>query len=342
LTPLMEKLTALMEKFNEYLQTPQGQEMLQHLSDVLLGMFEDISKIDPNEVMKGLTKIFDDIKKGLQWIIDNKQTLVDALKVIAAGFGVLQLGSLAVNVKKVYNGFKDIMHLGGGDKSGGGDTVVDATTTAASTAGSFVPFLKTIAVTTLLSYMGAKALGDYRRANPEKILGTEQHLEAKVGKDEELRSMFAQWVDYQAQAERVDPDDENRVIEIYDRITELWDAMQGHEGFGAMFDSYNAWRQEQGLSNSQWELPDEWRSNGLVEKMDKMTAVADDLTWDTANRNKATSEMAAAANNRQSLPAAIETAVRNGVSNIRICLDGQLVSNSVGNTMANAIAGLVK
>lgn len=342
LTPLMEKLTALMEKFNEYLQTPQGQEMLQHLSDALLGMFEDITKIDPEKVMEGLIGIFDKIKEGLEWIINNKDTLVGALKVIAAGFGLLKLGNLAMNVVKISDGFKNILGLGGGKAAAGGDTVVDATTTAASTAGSFVPFLKTIAFTTLLSYMGAKALGDYRRANPEKILGTEQHLEAKVGKDEELRSMFAQWVDYQAQAERVDPDDENRVIEIYDRITELWDAMQGHEGFGALFDSYNAWRQEQGLSNSQWELPDEWRSNGLVEKMDKMTAVAEDMTGDTANRNKATSEMAAAANNMQGLPAAIEMAVRNGVSNIRVYLDGQLVSNSVGNTMANAIAGLVK
>ena len=85
-----------------------------------------------------------------------------------------------------------------------------------------------------------------------------------------------------------------------------------------------------------------WDEDGLAEKLDRMTAAAGDLTGDSANRNKATSEMAAAANNMQGLPAAIETAVRNGVSNIRVYLDGQLVSNSVGNTMANAIAGLVK
>lgn len=314
LTPLMEKLTALMEKFNEYIKTPEGQEMLQRLSDLLLGMFEDIMKIDPDEVMKGLIKIFDDIKAGLNWIIEHKEDLVNALKVIAAGFGVLQLGTLAVNIKKIYNGFRNILGLGGGGvekaiTGGLRTTITNGITGLTSQAGAW---LTSTGVGNMLP-----GFGDWLVHNTglgqEYILGTKE----KGSTFREIGDNAQQWWD--------------TVKELAGNNLKYWQGIMAQQG-----------------QASEWILGDDKSIEENMEFvhhqtwMQKMDSIVDTLLGDRTNDNKATSEMTAAANNMQGLPAAIETAVRNGVSNIRIYLDGQLVSNSVGNTMANAIAGLVR
>ena len=57
----------------------------------------------------------------LQWIVDNKDSVVAALTAIATGFGLLKVGEFALNITKIVNGLKDLGILGGG--SGGAPTV---------------------------------------------------------------------------------------------------------------------------------------------------------------------------------------------------------------------------
>ena len=57
----------------------------------------------------------------LQWIVDNKESVVAALTAIAGGFGLLKLGEFALQITKIVNGLKDLGILGGG--SGGAPTV---------------------------------------------------------------------------------------------------------------------------------------------------------------------------------------------------------------------------
>ena len=56
----------------------------------------------------------------LQWLIDNKDAVKTALTVIAGGFAMLKMGELALNVKKVVDGFGLIKSMGG---KGGSPTV---------------------------------------------------------------------------------------------------------------------------------------------------------------------------------------------------------------------------
>lgn len=115
LTPLMETLTGLMEKFNEYLQSPEGQAAMEKLGEAISGMFEDLTNADPEKIIENLSGIFDKIQDGLQWLIDNKQTVVDALKVIVGGFALLKLAGLAANIGQIVNGLKG---LGGAGAAG--------------------------------------------------------------------------------------------------------------------------------------------------------------------------------------------------------------------------------
>ena len=340
LTPLMEKLTELMQKFNEYIQSPEGQEMLKKLSETLMGLFEDITNIDPEKVMEGLIGIFNKIKEGLEWIIDNKDTLVGALKVIAAGFGLLKLGNLAMNVVKIADGFKNILGIGAGKAAAGAGSSV-AGGAAQSTGVSWLAqqaslfgaagggaMLGTVSGLGLLGYAGAKMIS--ANLNDENLNmitggGTGYDLLDRLTQDQ--LKLVADYRDLYENASGSE--------EAMNKREELFRSLEG-SGFE------NTEMAVSWLENIFDEAMRGWDEDGLAEKLDRMTAMAEDLTGDTASRNKATSEMAAAADNMQGLPAAIEAAVRNGVSNIRVYIDGQLVSNSVGSTMANAIAGLVR
>ena len=135
LTPLMETLTGMMEKFNEYLASPEGQKAMEKLGEAINKMFEDLTNADPEKIIANLSGIFDKIQGGLQWLIDNKQTVVDALKVIVGGFALLKLGGLAANIGKIVQGLGGLSGAGaaGAASSGAAST---GSAAAAGAAGS--------------------------------------------------------------------------------------------------------------------------------------------------------------------------------------------------------------
>lgn len=61
----------------------------------------------------------DTIIELLQWVIDNKDAVVIALGAIGTAFAALKVGELALDIRKVVTGFKDIMHLGGAGAGAG-------------------------------------------------------------------------------------------------------------------------------------------------------------------------------------------------------------------------------
>jgi hypothetical protein len=47
MTSVMETLEGLLHEFNTYLQSEDGQKMLASLGEAVSGLFEDLTKIDP-------------------------------------------------------------------------------------------------------------------------------------------------------------------------------------------------------------------------------------------------------------------------------------------------------
>ena len=113
LTPALEALTNLMGKFNEYLTSPEGQEMLDKMGESIRTLFEEMANIEPEEVMETLKGLLDGITAGFKWLIDNKDGVLDALKIIAGGFALLKLTELASNVGRIVSGFKGLLPSGG-------------------------------------------------------------------------------------------------------------------------------------------------------------------------------------------------------------------------------------
>ena len=55
------------------------------------GLFSDLSKIDPEQVVEGFTGVFEKVIGGLQWLFEHQNDVVTALEVILGGWAMLKI-----------------------------------------------------------------------------------------------------------------------------------------------------------------------------------------------------------------------------------------------------------
>ena len=140
LTKAADSLSGLLNSVMEYLQTPEGQKALQDMETAVSGLFDDLGKIDPAQVVEGFTGVFNRIVEGLQWLDTNKETLADALKIIVGGWALAKVTGGALTVLELVNGLItlkntrkiDIPQLdgNGGLNGGGGGSTGQQTVTS--------------------------------------------------------------------------------------------------------------------------------------------------------------------------------------------------------------------
>ena len=63
LTAAAEALDGMLESLMEYLQTDEGQQMLERLGTAVSGLFEDLGEIEPDKVVEGLVGVFEKITR---------------------------------------------------------------------------------------------------------------------------------------------------------------------------------------------------------------------------------------------------------------------------------------
>ena len=128
LTKGAEALDSLLTRLMEYLQTPEGQEALKNMETAVTGLFEDLGKIDPEQVVSGFTSVFNTIIESLQWLVDNKETVGNALKGIVIAWGAAKITGGALDILKLISGIKGL--------AGGTGTMASAGAAAGSAWGS--------------------------------------------------------------------------------------------------------------------------------------------------------------------------------------------------------------
>lgn len=182
--PIMETMTGLMKEFNTYLQSEDGQAMLKSLGEAINGLFEDLTRIDPETVINGIKDALDGVKSALNWIKTNKQGIKTAIEAIAVAWAGMKLAGLALNVGKIVSGFKQLGWIGGG---GGASAATPAATSAAgsSTGGGFLGGL----INTLTLAAGADAV--WRATEGQIRAVSDQFGAATAGMTPEQASNFA-------------------------------------------------------------------------------------------------------------------------------------------------------
>ena len=123
LTKGAESVSDLLGRLIDYSQTPEGQDMISKLGESVGTLFEDLGKIDPEDVVENFVAVFDRLKQGFEWIADHKSDVITALEGIAIGFGALKISEGVLTALKIIAGLKGLTI--GGDvaasaASGGG------------------------------------------------------------------------------------------------------------------------------------------------------------------------------------------------------------------------------
>jgi len=122
LTKLATSLDTVLGSILDYLNTPEGKEMMDSLGNTIASLFEDIQNIDTDSAIEIIKGAFDSINSALDWIKENSGTIIGAIEGIGIAFAGLKLGEIALNVWKFVDGAKTLMGLGGKGEGGGGGT----------------------------------------------------------------------------------------------------------------------------------------------------------------------------------------------------------------------------
>lgn len=302
LTPLMETLTGMMEKFNEYLQSPEGQAAMEKLGEAISGMFEDLTNADPEKIIENLSGIFDKIQDGLNWLIEHKQDVVDALKVIVGGFALLKLTSLAANIGQIVNGLGGLAGKGVNEAAGN----AAASEAGSTTGGGFLGGL----VNTLTLAAGADAVWRATEGQIKEL--SKEFGEATAGMTPQEAADFALQHDLGITQEELNHWGDNHENE--DPMS--WTG-HGHS-FGEPEPEPESWLPE--VSPFEQNL-----QHYYAEPIDRMSEVAGETTEAVTQSTAVSTQMTEALKGFETMPAtlqaAVEKAVISGMNSVTIVIN---------------------
>ena len=135
-------LNDLLDKLIEYLNTEEGQQMLESLSSSISSLFDDLEKIDPAEVVGAFSDALKGVVDAFKWLKQHKNSVIAAIGAIATSLGLLKVSNTVLNFVNTLSGLK-----GGGGGGGGGNSGLTGAAGAAGAGG--------VAKTGLFSSLGS-------------------------------------------------------------------------------------------------------------------------------------------------------------------------------------------
>ena len=312
---VMGTITTLLEKFNEYLRSENGQQMMESLSNAVSGLFEDLANVDPEDVANTVTGILDTVKTSLEWVADHKQDVVNAVKAFILAWGGIKLAGGVTTVLKLVEGIKGLTASSAASAGAtAGASWASAFASAAMKAAPFLAFLYT------MLKPGDTATDDLDLLWDENGNPTTAGIAAGVGTQAESENggyYYPEW--------RRKEDEEKLMQHLNTQFV----------GDGSDAEARNELRRQNARAMQE-----------LGNAADKMNEAAGDLTGDSNARKLSTSELYQAAGEIKGLGGQIESAILRGMSGINIYIDGQSAGNVltpyVGQNMGNVIMEMFK
>ena len=109
LTEGAKALDSLLGSLMDYLQKPEGKEMLEKLGTAVSGLFEDLGKIDPADVVEGFTGVITSVTSGIEWLVDNAETVKGILAGIVAAWAGTNVAIAGLEITKLIQGIKGLV-----------------------------------------------------------------------------------------------------------------------------------------------------------------------------------------------------------------------------------------
>ena len=119
MTEGMETLTGFVRELNEYLNTPEGQEMLKQMGETVSTLIEDLTKVSPEDVVNGLKGVVDGITDAMKWIAENKGLVVGAVEAFVGAWALLKGAEGVTTALKLIDAIKGLTSAGGAASAAG-------------------------------------------------------------------------------------------------------------------------------------------------------------------------------------------------------------------------------
>ena len=165
LTKGAEAISGLLDAIIEYVHTDEGKKMLEGLSTAVSGLFEDLGKIDPDQVVSNFVSLFTKVTGGIQWLVDNQDAAKGVLGAIVGAWGVVTIGGTVLQVMNFVNGLMGL--AGGGAAAAAGAGAAGSAAGSAFAAGFSGAFAAAAPVLASLLGIGGLALGPAIAAQKE-------------------------------------------------------------------------------------------------------------------------------------------------------------------------------
>ena len=308
ITEGMETITNLFKQMNEYLDTPEGQAMLEQLGSTISSLISDLTKVNPEDAVGTLEKIVTGITDGLKWISENSGAVVTGIEAFIGAFALIETAKGVTTVLQLINGIKGL--TGASAASAGaaaGASWASSFATAALKAAPFLAFLYTL-------------------LNPAGTAGDDLDLlwdangnPTQAARDAGITQTY---------------DEYNGSLPDWLR-REQEDKVQKH------LESTSTGDTEASTARN-----DRWRSSlkaleDLQNAADKMDQTAEELTGGSDKQKQSSSEMSTAANTLKGMPAEVYDAILKGFSNVKIYIDGQQAGSALTPYVNSSMAGIL-
>jgi hypothetical protein len=363
-----DALSDLMKRFNEYLKSEKGQEMMKSLGENIEKLFSSIVNFDPEQAVKTIGDVMGAIQQGFEWIANNWDAVSTGLQAIAVGWAAIKTATVGLKIAELVTGLKG---LGFGKTPTGGSPDGTPVTTGDATK------------TTLLQGIGYKLAPTLAKAGNAAVMyggmlgavGDRFINETNMGRAirdgtdvlEGLKQDVQETTDsikHNAETFSSDWDDVFKYNPLFSWMRgtrptgESYDTLMGMQSKGtiekAQLFSFLSGQSTKYGNFATDELLRFWRGEGdwdqaridaLMESVndayDRMEKASEDVSGSTETSTKASTDMSAAAEDMMSLPALVENAVINGMSQVKIYIDGQQAGTAVAPFVDGALGGIL-
>jgi len=310
LTQGMETITNLFKQLNEYLDSPEGQALLQQLGDTISSLITDLTQVSPEDVINGLSTVVENVTNGLKWISEHSGEVVAGVGAFIAAWAGLEVAKGVTTVLQLINGIKGLTAANAASAgAAAGGSWASAFASAAMKAAPFLAFLYTL----------------LNPASGSDALGSNDLLDANGQLTNEAKAYGYQ-------------QDENGQVYLPTpewRRKEEEENVRKHQETTFGGDAESATDRNARILRSSKALED------LQSAADKMDQTAAELTGGSDKQKQSSSEMSTAANTLKGMPAEVYDAILKGFSNVKIYIDGQQAGSALTPYVNSSMAGIL-
>lgn len=344
LTQGMETITGLFKELNEYLQTPEGKEMLKQISDSVSSLISDLTNIKPEDVVAGLKDIVDRITSALKWITEHHQEVITAMEAIFIGWGALKVTGGVLTILEVVKGLQWLKAnpkipipgtgtaapaAGASGAAAGGSAagsalagVKVAVTNTATSFASVAPAIAPVAGVVIDRIMNETNMGRALRDGGDVLMGLKEDI---IEKGDEIAH----------NVETFDQDLRENVltkdaVSLGTNSVLFWD-----DFWSKLLTGESGWNWHSAEEDSDWTDEEAQNLTDAIARMTEQIEGGQDTT------RQANSELNAATTNLNGLPAVIAAAIESSMSQIKVYIDGYVAGQALGPYLNPGYGGMV-